>query len=198
MNVKKDGKGLRPREHEWLHKPKDCIREIKTHSVQIWINRCFKYIDEQEAIGKIPRLGGFFKEHKILHTWLTNGLREGNHKNDEELQEKYGIIKTLIAGEKKDVIIDKNIDKATFAVAMLQEEHNWDKKKDTSNNPIQLTIHTYSKLDGDVPIQLEEGKNENIIDVEGIGNDIEITDVGITDIDYDAIPYNQDLEQENE
>ncbi len=81
-------------------------------------------------------------------TLLRDDIAAGKYKASDLLL-KYDIIKKIITIGKVEEIVERNIDKASFAIALLQNEHEWEQRPDVGHQSIQITVQNYSLSSGE-------------------------------------------------
>lgn len=168
---------------KWMYKSSEVSKEIERYSDKIWINRCIKYIEKMAKSSKLPTLADFYKQHGIWIYYLRDDIAKGCYAKNDDLQNKYRLIKSIIDDNKKDTIVNKNIDKATFAINYLQQEDNWDKEKALPSQNITFNLANFS-LDGEVPLELPTPPTENIIEGEVVEAEV---------VEYDELVIDDDI-----
>jgi hypothetical protein len=164
---------------KWIYKASALKKKLKSHSTTYWVKQCLNYLDEMEDKGKCPSLAGMFKFCGMWVYYLRDELAKGKCQ-DSDLLERYDLIKRIVSQGTKERVIDLNIGTATFGIAMLQNEDEWDKRdKVVDVGAMSITFVNYALPDAVAPAL--PTTDPTIIDAEVV-EPIDVT------IDYDTLP----------
>lgn len=152
-------KEQRDQKYKWIYTPGEVLRKIDKSSLQVWINRVVKFIEECNQKNRHPFLARFFKKHGLWIYSLREELSKGQFKGDKwkSALEKYRAVEIIIKGAKAEDVICRNIDKSVFAEKLLKQERIWEQEEaNAQDSQIAINLVDLSKL---LPHQSEQKDN---------------------------------------
>jgi hypothetical protein len=170
--------------HKWIWRAPEVKKVIKKYSLQVWINRSLKYLENKGKIGRMPRLAEFYKNHGLWIYWLEPDINKGLYKKDIELLDRWFVVKNIIMTEAKYFIIEKNIDKSGFASRLLEEEHDWDKAGNLMAGGLTLQIVDWKTL-----LLEDEEEEQLVLDDPNI---IDVVPIEASDVIIDVEPEEEE------
>jgi hypothetical protein len=185
---------------KWLYTSKQIYTKIDKHTKDYWVSKAVDFVFDRAKINKLPYLTTFWKENGCWIFDLRDDLSINAFKKDKHKQwlDKFYTVKKILADGTKQNVIDRNIDKSTFALAYLTEEADWlGQQKTTDGAGITIQLTNWSLEPPTALNQLPTNDNSkvladaDVIDVETVSSDyideddiaIPIKEVETTDID---------------
>lgn len=154
----------------WKHRSKDVASVIEKSSEQVWISRCNKFLKKCGEKKRLPTISRFYKEQGLWIYWLRDAINKGSYKDRKDLLEKYDIVKRIISSGRAEDIINRNINTGTFAIALMQNENEWNKEQGKVPTAITFNLTNFQLPSADAPQPPVPGPQSPItIDCEVIG-----------------------------
>lgn len=155
MTTKKE----RDKRHNWKHSSPEIIKVIKSKSKKKWIKEAVNFVYECHTNKKLPFLSSFWRERDIWIYALRQDIGANKYrdvKHDEWLN-KYWMIKDILDEGMQENVVQRNIDKSTFAAFFLANQYKWrtTERAEPAAITFNLTNFTLPTPNSPSPIQID-------------------------------------------
>jgi len=142
------GKKERKNRTKWKYSSKECRMEISKHSKDFWIKKVVDYVYETKKKNRVPFFTRFWKEEGLWIFWLDDDVTKGKYTNKKykDFLDTFLTIKKIIKDSIKENVIERNIDKASFALQYLSQESDWDQVQHQDQKQLTVNLVNFSNL----------------------------------------------------